>query len=232
MEKQNKKYIVIDKKQESQDVFTLDLELENEGIPDFIPGQYINIYFPELHTPEGKAYTISSAPSEQKFSITIKVIGEFSSKLNSLQIGESLEGSLPYGFFFTEEKNTNLVCIAGGIGVTPFRSMLVEEINKKSNRRCTLVHSIKKEGDMIFNDIFSEKPENISVQYFITQQSNIQIQNAHQGRIVFKDLQIPNISQSEFFLCGSIPFVRDMWNMLRKNNISEYQIYTEAFFSH
>ena len=91
-------YVVKEKTMEVPGVTTLFLTDEQDNVPPFTPGQYITVYFPELSTPEGKAYSISSAPRESTFSITVRNIGEFSGRLCSISPGETLLASLPYGF--------------------------------------------------------------------------------------------------------------------------------------
>ena len=53
-----REYLVLGKKEEAPGVSTLFLENKSGGVPTFVPGQYINVYFPETGTPEGKAYSI------------------------------------------------------------------------------------------------------------------------------------------------------------------------------
>lgn len=210
-------YKIINKKTESEDTFTISLELEEGGIPDFIAGQYINIYFDDLNTAEGKAYSISSAPSENKFDLTIKILGEFSNKLNDLKIGDRVKGTLPYGFFYSEEES-DLVLIAGGIGVTPFRSIIFQ--NKDKN--ITLFQSARFEEGLIFKDDF----ESVQGLNYI---KNI---SSKEGRFTFEKLNLDSFKEKEFMVCGSISFVRDVWRILKENGIEQDQIYTEAFFSH
>ena len=52
------------------------------------------------------------------------------------------------------------------------------------------------------------------------------------GRVPIADMleQLKNLSDTEFFLCGSISFVRDYWRGLKDGGIPEISIYTEAFF--
>lgn len=219
-------YIVKNKKKESSDTYTVSLSLKDGTIPKFIPGQYINIFFPELNTPEGKAYSISSAPYENVFNITVKVIGEFSTRISKLGIGDEVEASMPYGFFYSEEECRGLVFIAGGIGITPCRSMVFTE---KENKDIKIFHSIKKKEDAVFFDDFT----GCDITYFLTREKT-KDPKFIEGRI---DIDIilkkaTDLNNPEFFICGSISFVRDIWRTLKESGVSEDDIYTEAFFSH
>src|SRR3989338_5642077 len=142
-------YQVLATKNEVPGVVSLDLAPVGRKIPEFPPGQYITVYFPELGTPEGKAYSISSAPGEDRFTITVRGIGEFSNRLVSMSIGDRVIAGEPYGYFYSESNETPLVMIAAGIGVAPFRSMIIENVRKNPNRKLFLFHSSRVLSDSI-----------------------------------------------------------------------------------
>lgn len=275
-------YTIKEKIQHTEDVFTLKLSLEDGSIPSFIPGQFINIYFPETGITEGKSYSISSSPKEKTLNITIKKIGKFSGKLSELNIGDKISASLPYGYFYIEEDNTDLVLIAGGIGITPFMSMidnlLLSRPKDKLNaiRHVSLFWSVKKESDLFNKNIFdnySKENKNFEVNYFVTQNQlsrdntdissnhavlgeiinqrnglknlqdkisdndkNIFSHSAKRGEIINHRINLENLqdqisdTKKEFFVCGSISFVRDYWRMLKEAGVSDENIYTESFF--
>ncbi len=234
-----KKVYRIDKKvTESPTVSTLYLTLPNEKLPLFYAGQYINIYFPELHTPEGKAYSVSDAPHTDRLVITVKAIGEFSKKLCALHEGDVVTGSLPYGYFYSESKNSTLVMIAGGIGVTPFRSMIIDSLASNPLRKLILFYTARSDQDLIFKQEFDRlqrEHTQFKAFYFVTREKSID-PTVFERRITIADILSnkpkPNITDREFLMCGSIPFVRDMWKGLRDMGVSEDVLYTEAFFSH
>lgn len=227
-------YTVLENKQEVDGVSTLTLTLPGRTLPSFVSGQYITIYFPETGVKEGKAYSISSAPHENKLSITVKDMGLFSGMLCNLESGDTVEGSLPYGFFFSEEEHTTLVLLASGIGVTPLFSLLKDVLHKKSTRNVHLVYSIKYEKDILFLKQFQElahKHSSFSFAVHITQEDAKHIWS-RKGRISVKELvdQFGKETETEYFMCGSIAFVRDMWRALRDVGVPEENMYTEAFF--
>lgn len=237
METKYESYVVQDTKEEVPGVVTLFLSYVDKSTPDYLPGQYINIFFPESETQEGKAYSISSAPHEDFFSITVRGIGEFSNKLIKLKPGDVLDASLPYGFFGAESDDTDLVMLAAGIGVTPLRGIIRHEAKQGFKRPVTLFHSIRTLSDAIFNKEFSDYAHNhanFTLNQFITREDIPGLTQAKFGRIdmpkIFQEFT-PSESM-EFLICGSIPFTRDMWRGLIENGVSEDYIYTEAFFSH
>ena len=232
-----KTYVVKEKIVESATISTLKLTLPG-GIPIYHPGQFINIYFPELHTPEGKAYSISGAPQEDTLSITIKAMGEFSSRLCSLCVGDTLSASLPYGYFYSESEESDLIMIAGGIGVTPFRSMIKDSIGRNSPRKLALFHSSRTYVDLVFKkefDHIQREYKSFNGFYFVTREKN------SDSSVIYNRMNIgdilgngphKHIAGREFLVCGSISFVSEMWKGLRAEGVPEELIYTEAFFSH
>ncbi len=231
-------YIVTEKIIESAAISTLKLTLRDGKIPAYHSGQFINIYFPESGTPEGKAYSMSGAPHEGSLSITVRAMGEFSRRICALGVGDTLTASLPYGYFYSESRETALVMIAGGIGVTPFRSMIKDSLARDPSRKLSLFYSSRTGDDLAFKkefDRLQREFKNLNVFYFVTREKSPD-PSIISTRMTIRDIlgtgQGKNISGREFLICGSIPFVSDIWKGLRAAGVPEEMIYTEAFFSH
>ncbi|MES2215760.1 MAG: FAD-binding oxidoreductase [Patescibacteria group bacterium] len=233
-----KTYVVIEKIVESANVSTLKLRLSDGSVPTYHAGQFINVYFPELSVPEGKAYSMSSAPHEKVLVITVKAVGEFSRRLCALQTGDTVTASLPYGYFYSELEDTSLVFIAADIGVTPFRSIILDSLSRNPSRKLILFYTSRTHGGLTFREEFEnlrKKHSNFDVFYFVTREKSpdpaIVQTRVTIGNIVGSGPQ-KNIAGREFMLCGSISFVGDIWKGLRAAGVPEEAIYTEAFFSH
>lgn len=231
------KYVVQKTKREVPGVVTLSLAYENGSVPKHRSGQYINIFFKDASTPEGKAYSISSAPDEETFKITVRDIGEFSNKLCNMKKGDVINATLPYGFFRPENSDTNLIMLAAGIGVTPFRSIIRNAVACNQTRKINLFHSIRNSEDAIFDKEFlelSRTNKNFSTTRFVTRENTPKLRDAIKGRIDIQKILkcVQSDTHTEFLICGSVPFTRDLWKTLVNNGVSEDYIYTEAFFSH
>ena len=230
-------YRVIGKKAELDNVVTIQLIKHPElAVPPFIPGQYINVFLQDPTITEGKSYSISSTPRDNFLSITVKEMGVFSKHLTNLSIGDTIEASDPYGYFYSENNETRLIFIIGGIGITPAMSML----RFFSKRKIELFYSNSFVSRILFKSELQELVENnpnVQTTFFITKEDSVS-DTFRKGRMS-PALIVAEVNnrrddsyKDEYFICGSIHFVRDMWNGLRGVNISEEQIYTEAFFSH
>jgi ferredoxin-NADP reductase len=233
---ENIKYIVKKVVEESHSVSTLWLELIDGGLPEYVAGQFITVYFPESVVSEGKSYSISTAPIENNFCITVKDVGIFSHYLCEMKVGDVLEASLPYGYFYTDSKETPIVLCAGGIGITPLRSLIIDTLKNNANRSVYLFYSVRKINELVFKkefDDLKDRYKNFNVNYFVTRDDDV-------GKDIFKHRMgvknivevVTKVSEAEFFLCGSISFVRDLWRGFKAEGVKEESMYTEAFFSH
>lgn len=214
---------VLTKRVETHDVVTIDFIPESDADYSYKPGQYINIFLPNTSTSEGKSYSLSSAPREGVLSITVKRIGEFSDYLSNLKVGEIFQATTPYGFFFTESDTSELVLISGGIGIAPFRSMIINS----PDRPIYLFSSHKTQGDDIFGSEMRKRVQENPLFHFYETFTRTGGERLNAQTILSKT-EIHKTT--EFFLCGSIGFVRDMWKGLVSQGIPEEVIYTEAFF--
>lgn len=229
-------YRVVGRKEEAPGVITLQLDRGDGAVPEWRAGQFITVYFPELHTPEGKAYSISSSPLEKHLSITVKAMGEFSNGIHRLKIGDALSASDPYGFFYSESEDASLVMVAAGIGIAPFRSLIHESLSSNPDRKLVLYYCNRTLKDVVFKgelDRLTQGHLNFEVVYHLTREADVPL-GMRGGRIAAAEIakRSRGLSHPEFFLCGSISFIRDLWNGLRASGIPEESIYTEAFFSH
>lgn len=128
----------------------------------YTAGQFIELYLPHNNPDErGEKhwFTLSSSPSEKLLSISTKYAGEKSSSFKktlwSLRPGAKVSMSDPMGdFVLPKDKNIPLVFVAGGIGVTPFRSMVRWLLDGGDKRQIQFIWAIGKLKDTIFTDLF------------------------------------------------------------------------------
>lgn len=220
--------------QETPSVRHLYLEAVGER-PVFVAGQYLTVQFPDMGPAEGKSYSISSAPTERLIRLSIKRMGSFSEKILSLQEGDEVTTSAPYGFFYPEPKDrAPLVFIVGGIGITPCLSIIKALTQAQDPRVLRLEYSSRSEEEIIFRKeldaLVSQNPK-LSVQYYITRKGPVDTTKIF-GRMVPEKLVAANAFDvdPEFFICGSIDFTRDLWRGMHRCGVPSHRLYTEGFF--
>lgn len=236
MENNTHEYMVRHTRRESPTTVTLKLSLKKGDIPVHIPGQFINVYFPEFDTPEGKAYSISSVPNGTDFAITVRGIGRFSNRLCALAVGDTVHASFPYGFFYPEHEESDIVLIASGIGITPFRSIIGHAAKINSLRKIVLFHTVRTHEDTFFKnefEVYRSEDLLLSLNYFVTQEKTM-FKDVIARRMTADDIlkNSVDLHNPEFLICGSISFTGDMWKTLKQKGVPQDSLYTEAFFSH
>lgn len=129
---------------------------------NYIAGQFIELNLPHKADSRGQKrwFTLSSAPSDDLLSITTKIILEASSFkkfLAKLNPGDEISMTDSMGdFVLPRKKDIPLVFVAGGIGITPFHSILKELSNKGEKRDITLIYAAKDKESLVFLDELSK----------------------------------------------------------------------------
>jgi ferredoxin-NADP reductase len=208
---------------------------------DFIAGQYNRWTLP-ITTTDGRGssrfFTISSPPSEKDFLIvTTKTIqSDFKKELLKLHENQKIKIFGPMGQFVIDETSKKEhVFLAGGIGITPFYSMLADAAAKNSNKKLTLFVSFSIPEEAVFLNELTEiakNHSNLHVIYTITQPQKSQIPwNGETGRISEDMIKkyLMNISQSIFYIVGSPLMVEGTRQMLEDMHVPNEQIKTEQF---
>lgn len=203
--------------------------------PGFIAGQYLTVKLPGFSPVEGKAYSISSMPSDATVRLTVKRIGTFSQAILSKKIGDTLISTAPYGFFYPEPEDTStLIFIVGGIGITPCLSIIKDLVYRKDTRQLRLHYSNQTEADIAFlgelNELASLHPS-LQIRQYITREKG------ESGQYTYTRITTPDIlssldspSDAEFFICGSMDFTKSLWKDLYSAGVAQHQLYTEGFF--
>jgi len=137
----------------------------------FKPGQYLEwTLFHEKPDSRGmrRYFTIASSPTEKEIIMGVKFYEKPSSykkALTSMDIGDTIVASQLAGdFTLPRNKNKKLVFVAGGIGVTPFRSMVKYLIDRNEKRDIVIFYSNKTMADIAYRDIFDLAYKKLGIQ--------------------------------------------------------------------
>jgi len=140
----------------------------------WVPGQYQTYILDNLEGDDNakkRYFTIAAAPSENEVHISTRVSeSTFKQALNSLKPGDEIEADNIKGDFTWEDDN-KVVLVAGGIGVTPYRSMIVERARQGKKIPAHLLY-FSRDNDFAFrqefDDIAAEHPES-KIDYIVGQ---------------------------------------------------------------
>lgn len=202
----------------------------------FSPGQYLYYTLSKLNFPDSKGatrhFTISSSPTEiDSIRLTTKIREEsgYKKTLDELSIEGAISADGPNGTFLFNEKEKGFhVFLAGGIGITPFRSIIKYVIDKKLDNPIYLIYS-NSDNDITFKkefDKIAKVHSNIKINYVISSTEG------HLDQIKISDL-IKNwklvIKNCIWWICGPPPFTDAMEKILEKMKLSSGQIRSEKF---
>jgi ferredoxin-NADP reductase len=124
-------------------------------------GQFIELFLPHPdHDERGikRWFTLSSSPSDPLVSITTKIAEKpstFKQQLLALKQGDSVHMSETMGdFVLPKDRNTPLIFIAGGIGVTPIHSMVKYLADTGEQRTTHLLYNARSDDEIAFKVLF------------------------------------------------------------------------------
>ncbi|MFO0775170.1 MAG: FAD-dependent oxidoreductase [Nitrospiraceae bacterium] len=125
---------------------------------DYKPGQFVDITLTALADSvvggNSRSLSLASAPSEPRLMVATRLRGTaFKEQLQEIPLGTAVQIDGPYGRLTLPEDATQpVVFLAGGIGITPFRSMIVQEAQSRSSRPLTLFFANRRVEDAPFHE--------------------------------------------------------------------------------
>jgi ferredoxin-NADP reductase len=204
-------------------------------------GQYMEWTFSYDHPDmrgNRRYFTLASSPTEDTLKLGLKFYPNpsgFKSHLLTLPIGEVIVAAQCAGeFIMPHDISKKLVFIAGGIGVTPFRSMIKYCADTGEKRDITMLYSNKTVEDIAYKNIFEEAREKIGIKtlYVVTETKDKTLgQDMYSGSITKEMIQkeIPDYRERAFYISGPHGMVVAFQKTLSEMGISNSQIKTDFF---
>jgi predicted ferric reductase len=118
------------------------------------PGQFIYVSFDaDAVNKEPHPFSISSSPEAAHLRLSIKQLGDWTQDVTQIKPGKSGRVWGPYGHFTKlalAEPHMPLVMIGGGIGITPFLSLVASEVFAGRGGKSTLVYAIANHSSAVY----------------------------------------------------------------------------------
>lgn len=207
----------------------------------FIPGQYMEWTLPHQKTDDRgnrRYFTIASSPTEDDIRIGVKFYDHSSTYKKTLQnIGENdiIVGSQIAGdFTLPKDTKKKLVFLAGGIGVTPFRSMIKYLIDKNEKRDIILIYSNRHQLEIVYKEIFDEAKNKLNIKTVYTLTDTTQLPNNWSGltgrvNSIMIQKEVTDFLDRTFYLSGPPSMVNGFESVLKQMGVKKENIKTDFF---
>lgn len=205
---------------------TFEFAFQPDRQPDFFAGQYFDWTLP-VAKPDSRGnrrtFTVASAPSERLVRMAVRIPEKpsaFKRALMAMVPGDEISGSYQGGeFVMPEDKTKKLAFIAGGIGITPFRSMAKDLIDRDEKRDIVLLYSSRTDADFVFGDVFDRA-------------SSVGVKTVRVAGVIPEDrvkAEIPDFLDRTFYLSGPNVMVESYVGMLTGMGVRRTRIRTDYF---
>jgi len=160
---------IINRKQETADTFTIELEFENGSEFTFAPGQFNMLYtFGAGEVP----ISISGTPGTSSTIVhTIRDVGVVTSVFNGLNVGDKVGLRGPFGTYWPIEscKGKDIVIAAGGIGLAPIRPVIRHVMeNRADYGRFIILYGARTPEDLLYPEELGQYKSNLDVEVWVT----------------------------------------------------------------
>lgn len=230
----------VKKEQLTRDAFTFYFK-RNGTEHSFTPGQYYEITLDINNADErgnARVFTISSSPTNQEYiTITTRIIqSSFKMKLNELQPGDMIQFGGPWDDLnFDERDTTPRVFIAGGIGVTPYHSIMQYVTDKNITTPMILFASWHTREEMVFDDFFRNANNHLeNFAYVPTLTNEVLDKGQWDGELGQIDRQmmekyVSDASKSKFYFSGPPAMVMALKQTVKEMGVIEDNLFSEDF---
>jgi ferredoxin-NADP reductase len=216
-----------------------------KGLPPFRAGQYLSLKVAVDGSRITRPYSISSAPFEAGgangfYEITVKRVADgFLTPYmwDNWKVGTPVESSAPAGFFYHEPLRDvqQIVGLAGGSGVTPFRAMAREIAHGGLDAKLLLLYGSSDEEDILFYDelkaLEKQSAGKVRVVHVLSC-AEVSLAGCEQGFItadIVRKYADVDGSHSSFFVCGPQVMYQYVEGELAKLNLPRRRVRWEAF---
>ncbi|MBN1798516.1 MAG: 2Fe-2S iron-sulfur cluster binding domain-containing protein [Spirochaetales bacterium] len=227
------------------DIKELKLALKDPNQISFKAGQYAQLIIP----PYGKikqftqrAYSISSSPSDRtslEFVIRLVPGGIATTYIHTLlKAGDDLELIAPLGDFYLRESEADMLCVAGGSGMAPIKSLLFDMYEKGITKRDVYYFfGAGTAADLFYIDLLKDLEKKWRTFHFIPVVTQMDSNDKWKGEtgLVTKPLEdflaakIPKQNPKQAYLCGSPGMIDAVIKILTAYEVNKDDIFYDKF---
>ncbi|MCW4046073.1 MAG: FAD-dependent oxidoreductase [Candidatus Bathyarchaeota archaeon] len=204
---------------------------------NYKPGQYMLATIKASGKELTHPFSFSSSPTEKDFIEFTKKLtdSEYSNTLRTLKPGDWARIDAPYGTFTFQGEHQKIAMLAGGVGITPFRSICRYATDTHLNSSIILLYGCRNENEIAFKAELEEMQRqnpNLKVVFILGDASN-----QWKGLVGFINAelvktQVPDYKERVFYACGPPGMVKAMKNLITSIGLPLKQLKLEVLAGH
>ncbi|HTR18499.1 MAG TPA: hypothetical protein VMH91_00765 [Candidatus Paceibacterota bacterium] len=194
----------------------------------FKPGQYMEWTLSHRYPDDRgnrRYFTLASAPTEPHVRLGVKFYAPastFKRTLGAMKVGGTISVShLAGGFVLPRNRDKKLVFIAGGIGITPFRSMIEYLLGTKEKRDIVLLYANRTPADIAYKPLLDRAQAELGIKTVYATGNTIDMP------LIAKE--VPDFHERMFYISGPHGMVESFKKTLHAMGISRFRIKSDFF---
>jgi predicted ferric reductase len=170
-------------------------------------------------------FSLSAAPANGSLRITVKALGDFSSRIADVQPGTRVAAEGPFGVF-TEagRRRERALLIGGGIGITPIRALL-----EQMSGDVVAIYRVLSDADVIFRDELQELARRRGVRLLIVAGDHADPDGARLLSPEHLRELVPDIAEREVYVCGPPAMTDALERNVRHADVPRRFVHAERF---
>ena len=224
----------------THDIKQFRFELLEPKTIDFKAGQYIQIDskpYDKVREAVSRAYSISSVPSEKNIvELIIRLVpgGICTTFMHEhVSEGDEITFAGPFGDFYLRDGADELIFIAGGSGLAPIRSLVLDILEKNLDKKMKFFFGAVRRRDLYYVDFFQELERKYSNFEYIPALSGAAPEDEWEGETgLITDVvarHVPDGVNRQAYLCGSPGMINACVNVLTKIGFDRSAIFFDEF---
>ncbi len=203
-----------------------------------------------VRTPVLRAYSLANPPQEgDRLVLLVRIApppatappgtppGQASSYLFSLRRGDTLAVSGPFGDFHARDGDSEMLFVAGGVGIAPIRSIILDQLSRESHRKMSLWYGARDSKDLCYAEEFEElarRHANFALHIALSAPRDDDEWSGHTGfiHVVVREQYLSTHAAPgdvEYYLCGPPLMSASVIEMLEQLGVDRSQILFDDF---
>ena len=203
----------------------------------FVAGQWVSFRIPVQGQIAARAYSIASPPNDNnRVELEIRLVpnGICTTYVHKfLKEGDEVTINGPYGDFYLRNSERNIICIAGGSGMAPIKSILLDMVDKGIDRKTMYFFGARSKRDLFLLDEMRELEQRLPNFTFVPALSEPAPEDNWEGEVgLITDVvrrMVKDGPNSEAYLCGSPGMINACMTVLTELNVAEENIFYDKF---